>query len=416
MACARRLVAALLFLAVSTATDVNSFADLESAVDGSTSDINLVASMVFENTLYIDQSTLTIESTAGMTIMVDSSSAGSFDLLSFSSAVERLTLKSLEFIALEGSSAGLIYLTQDATLELVSCRFTQTRGYAVLINSYASGMTLRIIDTVFEDASNSYSDQPASLIQSAGGTVEVRGSTFVNNTAPLFYFEDASVSLHASRFDSNSRDASNGYAVLYAGRGNVNVSACGFINHAYRVLYLYSVDNATLTNSSFENTRALGIDNGSPYGGVVYVDSSDFEVVSCAFRNNTVSSSSSTVAGGAIYVYNPPVGSIILVADSTFERNRAVSDEFSYHPAYGGAIGLTGSDSYTDYTSSCTLVIQRCAFNLNEAFSTADIYGGALGFYQSYGVAFDFALNVSDSSFSENRIRGSEYSDSSYLG
>ena len=87
MACARRLVAALLFLAVSTATDVNSFADLESAVDGSTSDINLVASMVFENTLYIDQSTLTIESTAGMTIMVDSSSAGSFDLLSFSSAV-----------------------------------------------------------------------------------------------------------------------------------------------------------------------------------------------------------------------------------------------------------------------------------------------------------------------------------------
>ena len=183
MACARRLVAALLFLAVSTATDVNSFADLESAVDGSTSDINLVASMVFENTLYIDQSTLTIESTAGMTIMVDSSSAGSFDLLSFSSAVERLTLKSLEFIALEGSSAGLIYLTQDATLELVSCRFTQTRGYAVLINSYASGMTLRIIDTVFEDASNSYSDQPASLIQSAGGTVEVRGSTFVNNTA-----------------------------------------------------------------------------------------------------------------------------------------------------------------------------------------------------------------------------------------
>ena len=167
-------------------------------------------------------------------------------------------------------------------------------------------MTLRIIDTVFEDASNSYSDQPASLIQSAGGTVEVRGSTFVNNTAPLFYFEDASVSLHASRFDSNSRDASNGYAVLYAGRGNVNGSACGFINPAYRVLYLYSVDNATLTNSSFENTRALGIDNGSPYGGVVYVDSSDFEVVSCAFRNNTVSSSSSTVAGGAIYVYNPP--------------------------------------------------------------------------------------------------------------
>ena len=199
MACARRLVAALLFLAVSTATDVNSFADLESAVDGSTSDINLVASMVFENTLYIDQSTLTIESTAGMTIMVDSSSAGSFDLLSFSSAVERLTLKSLEFIALEGSSAGLIYLTQDATLELVSCRFTQTRGYAVLINSYASGMTLRIIDTVFEDASNSYSDQPASLIQSTGGggTVEIRRSTFVNNTAPLFYFEDTSVWLHA---------------------------------------------------------------------------------------------------------------------------------------------------------------------------------------------------------------------------
>ena len=120
--------------AVSTATDVNSFADLESAVDGSTSDINLVASMVFENTLYIDQSTLTIESTAGMTIMVDSSSAGSFDLLSFSSAVGSWRSSRSSSSRLEGSSAGLIYLTQDATLELVSCRFTQTRGYAVLIN------------------------------------------------------------------------------------------------------------------------------------------------------------------------------------------------------------------------------------------------------------------------------------------
>ena len=235
----RRFVAALLLLAVSTATDVNSFSDLESAVDGSTADINVVASVVFENTLYIDATALTIESkAAGTTITVDSSIAGSFDLLQLSSSVERLTLKSLEFIALEGSSAGLIYLSQDATLELVSCKFTQTRGWATLIYASSSGMTLRVIDTVFEDASNSYSDQPASLIQSTGGggTVEIRRSTFVNNTAPLFYFEDTSVWLHANRFASNSRDASNGEAaVLYADGGNVNVSACRFTDHAYRV-------------------------------------------------------------------------------------------------------------------------------------------------------------------------------------
>ncbi|MDO4569299.1 MAG: hypothetical protein Q4D38_02825, partial [Planctomycetia bacterium] len=135
--------------------------------------------------------------------------------------------------------------------------------------------------------------------------------------------------------------------------------------------FLFSI-SATDQSVTFRNISFSGIQSDS-FKSAVYVEGGNISFHSCTFSGNT-----STV-GAAIYVAPTATGTI-LIANSTFDDNHAVSNN-------GGAI--------TSYSASLSMTIQESVFTQNSC--TSEENSGSGGAIYTSG-----ALVVQDSEFRNN--------------
>jgi predicted outer membrane repeat protein len=176
------------------------------------------------------------------------------------------------------------------------------------------------------------------------GSVTITGCAFRGNIVQTSYGAVVSIvqvqDLVIADTEVSDNTADSGF-VFYLKDAVIAISRCKFTGNTLYIcgpLYSSSVTSLTVSDSTFENNRAL---SSISVGGAVIVDSSESGTVSftdCSFVNNTAQ-----YFGGAIHV----TYALLYVSKCSFERNSA---------NLGGAV-----------TSQGFSVIEDSSFNLNSA-------------------------------------------------
>lgn len=260
---------------------------------------------------------------------------------------------------------------------------TLTGGRAAGANSAANGGA---IESYFEAASPAY--RPSLLVENV---------TFIDNDARA-----------TSVTSGDAYDYGGG--AIYSRGGSVTVRGSTFVdndaaNGAGGAIHILQ-SALTIEDSSFTNNTAIGATPRDSLGGAIYIDGLGgegglFRVEGSQFVNNRAYNS-----GGAIYVNMYENSSRAEIVGSSFEGNAVVGGA----RAQGGAIGGGGTSS-GGLTGNPAIVISESLFAGNSVKrtvgfggnTTEDGSGGALAFPQRA------RLRIVNSTFERNTAFGSSF-------
>lgn len=267
-------------------------------------------------------------------------------------------------------------------------------SYGAAISLNASGITATIKNTTFKNNTSKATGGAAIYSKS---DLTVNGGTFENNSSvggAIYLDSNVTATIENATF-SNNTDSSSGGGAIYSKGKSLTLNGNTFTaNESSNVGGAIRVAAGTLTvdGGSF-------VKNVSTQGGAIFVKGATAEI-----KNATFSSNESTKAGGGA-VYSE--GELTL-NDNTFANNIAgtfggavhcqkanlsvtgCSFEMNQAGTYGGAIRANGASG-----ANVTVIITGGTFHANEAIS---YHGGALS------VNYVESLTVDGtSSFTENK-------------
>jgi predicted outer membrane repeat protein len=200
-------------------------------------------------------------------------------------------------------------------------------------------------------------------------SVTIHNTRFISNTARgggggAIYFSPSgdnqgSLSIYDSTFDQNTADS--GGAIYSATNANVEIHNTSFISNTGLIGGAIDIESGLLSirDSTFDK-------NSANSGGAVYATDGgvNVEIYGCVFKGNIARSVVVGEGGGAIYVYN--IANAVQIYASEFKANIAGS---------GGAIYIADAGAIVE--------IGNTSFIANEAYRSAD--GGAIYDSGKYG-------------------------------
>lgn len=298
--------------------------------------------------------------------------------------------------------AGLVTLSGGNATRLISHRTFGQIGSSVL--------TLR--NLTISDGRVSGADKAAnggaisSVFQAANPaykpTLNLVNVTFRNNQATLTSFSSG-----------NAYDFGGG--AIYSQGGSVNVLGSSFVdNHANNAaggaIHILQ-SGLSIQSSTFEQNSAIGNQPANSQGGAIYIDGVGGANGAARITSSSFSQNTSYNSGGAIYVNMYENTNAFSVEQSSFTNNAIVGGT----GALGGAIsggstakgGETGNASISILASTFannsvkrTAVFKQCG-NSGAARNIEDGSGGALAFAQRA------RITITNSTFSQNQAFGS---------
>ncbi|WP_342764122.1 right-handed parallel beta-helix repeat-containing protein, partial [uncultured Methanobrevibacter sp.] len=297
-----------------------------------------------------------------------------------------------------GGYGGAIF-ANDGTSKLTIIGSTFTNNQAVrrggAIDAHTSYLT--IFNSTFKSNKITGSgDTYGSAINLVGSRALINQSNFEDHTASsgTIYGTINFSSNYGSIFNCtfNNNKATDGGAIrIYSTTHHVNISNCRFTNNQatnHGGAIAWAGSNGILNNSYFEANKVSG---GHYYGGAVYAEVTSFKILNNDFRSNLAQTGG---YGGAMYINSDDVE----IIKCNFSDNQAVGHD-------GGAILLDMGKkniivdecrfmrNYASWLSSAissfatNVTIKNSYFNGNHNSYKADsgLYGGAVAFkYYGY--------------------------------
>lgn len=181
------------------------------------------------------------------------------------------------------------------------------------------------------------------------------GCTFIDNNSKKSagaILSNGKINIENCEFRNNG--AKNHSGVILNKNYDLNIKHCLFIDN------MSGEDGSCIYNENgnliVENESLFKDNQSNRYGGAIYIEHSDFELISSEFRNNKSKS-----GGGSIYIKN---SNLFKIESSIFEEN------YSY--GKGGAIYNLGVDNI--------VLNENCIFQNNESANE----GGAIYLFDTY--------------------------------
>jgi predicted outer membrane repeat protein len=230
---------------------------------------------------------------------------------------------------------------------------------------------IRHCEFINNSADNIYNEEGGAVFIANNVSALFEGCTFKDNSADdggaLYVVDDSVATFNNCTFEDNYAKY-NGGAVHADGLHSI------YVTHPIQVGFFDCIFSGNHTTST---------------GGCVYNDDSDMAYINCQFKNNYVSTSTSTMhLGGAIQNYQGYLTAI----NCTFLSNYA---ENTNYDSYGGAICNRES----------SLTIKNCSFRYNEAIAGGvAAMGGAIYNESTAPVIIDNSIFRSNNDNSEGEI------------
>ena len=320
------------------------------------------------------------------------------------------TLSNNDANQIAAGAGGAIYAVNGCKISIDNSNFTDCisrRGGAICL---LNDSTLNVRGSTFENNSAPmFAGDGGAIYADNNCALTIVNSTFNGNKAKFYggaiFVNDSSLSIIDSIFESNVADrdqyhSSNGGA-LYANGSSLTVSNSTFNNNSADC-----VGGAIFITDSSLNLEDSTIKNGNVtfYGGAIYAtDGSILNVDGSTFEDNDAE------GGGALYL----IGSSLNLNGSTFENNKAVDYEGGAIYAKNNKLTILNSTFDNNYAQRSggviyasnvdNLTISGSDFNSNTAFNGA---GAALYLDKT-------CSNISESTFFNNSATAVDISEGS---
>ncbi|MEN6429033.1 MAG: right-handed parallel beta-helix repeat-containing protein [Phycisphaerales bacterium] len=311
----------------------------------------------------------------------------------------------LDGFLIESAMQNALY-NAGARLHVVNCGFRRNLSWENGAAIRCEGGELILSDCAFEDNA---ADDSGGAVYASNATLSLSNCSFVNNEASedagAIYAWTANITLSACSFVTNGSSDDGG--AISVRSAHLELSDCRFANNwttdeggaiygeeaelvltgctfTGNVAHPWGWGGAIYQWQGASTFVACGFEgNAADWAGgaVCFWLGDSASMIRCTFRQNCVTESGGSGAGGAIVNYGAP-----LVLDAcTFSGNRAES---------GGAIHASGSSSLSDNSSAAATVITHCTFVGNYA---SDL-GGALRGYPA-------RFTISNCTFADNEAK-----------
>ena len=227
-----------------------------------------------------------------------------------------------------------------------------------------------------------------------GGIVYVNNGTETTNTINNSTFSNISVSAYwqgqgtAIAVDGSHLSVNNSSFLNNTTSSEIGVNSIGSMGGA---ISIFNSTNTTISNSTFDGNKSLGIGSLWGYGGAVYIKSSIVSISNSILKDNAVSNDVFEGSGGAIYLQT---SSNLSITDSEITGNVASS---------GGAIRARSGSLVTINVSADK------SFSYTGNKAADDESGGFINMSSSssnFNVAENAKLTIGDGTVGYDSIAG----------